>query len=77
MKITSYKNIELVSAYGKMQSFPGKTYQTPETLARVKQGKEFIYLMPYGTDYECEGGHHIEILNQEEFNNLYSLEYLP
>ena len=76
MKVDKYKNIELITVYAKMQSFPNKTYTTRETLAKVKQGKEYVYLMPYGENYECEGGHHIEILSQAEFDYLYSLELL-
>lgn len=73
MKINQYKSIELIGVYERMQSFPNKTYTTMQTLAKVKTGRnEFVYLIPYGIDYECEGGHHIEILNQAEFENLYS-----
>jgi hypothetical protein len=76
MRLNKYKGIELIAAYEVMQSFPPKTYTTPQTLAKVKQGREFVYLMPYGENYECEGGHHIEILNQAEFEARYSLEYV-
>ena len=74
MKVLQYKNIELITAYAKMKSFPSKTYSTAETLAKVKLNREYVYIMPYGEDYECEGGHHVEILSQAEFDNLYSLE---
>lgn len=76
MKINKYKNIELIVAYQKMQSFPNITYTTPDTLAKVRQGNKYVYIMPYGEDYECEGGHHVEILSQEEFDNIFSVELL-
>lgn len=76
MQVNQYKNVTLISAYQKMQSFPNKTYTTPDTIAKVKIGKEYVYLRPYGEDYECEGGHHVDILNQDEFDYLYSLNIL-
>lgn len=72
MKVTRYKNIELIIARRRMHG-----HNTPDTLAKIKQGREFVYIMPYGEDYECEGGHHTEILNQAEFDSLYSLVQLP
>lgn len=73
MEVSQYKNIELISAFSRMASFPGKTYSTSTTLARLKYGKKFVYLEPYGEGWECEGGHYIKILTQEEFDHLYSL----
>jgi len=68
--------IELVSAYEIMQSFKPKTYTTPQTLAKVTISKEVFYIMPYGEDYECEGGHHCEVLTSEEFNQMFSTELI-
>jgi hypothetical protein len=68
------KNIELITVYEIMGQFAPATYTTPQTIAKVKQGRKFVYLIPYGEDYECEGGHHIEIIGQEEFERKYSLK---
>lgn len=72
MRVNKYKNIELIEVFERMTSNPEITYTTPQTLAKIKTGSEFVYIMPYGTDYECEDGHHCEILTQEEFEQGYS-----
>lgn len=63
--------IELINVYEKFGN--GYTYTTPCGVAKIKQGKKYVYAIPYGEDYECEGGHYIEIITEEEFNNKYSL----
>lgn len=73
MDVDKLGTIELIYAYERMASWPDKTYDRATGLAKVKQGRKFVYIMPYGEDYECEGGHFVKILNQTEFDHLYSL----
>jgi len=65
-------DIELISVYERMGSFRELTCSTPVGIAKIKIGKKYIYLIPRGYDYNCEGGHDIEQISQEKFDELYS-----
>ncbi len=68
--------ITLISCYEIMQNWKPKTYRTPQTVTKITTGKISHYIIPFGEDYECEGGHHCEILSEEEFTNNYSTIFI-
>lgn len=66
--------IESLNAYHKFDG--GITYNHADTVTRITHGKTILYIIPYGIDYECEGGHHTEELSEHEFNKRYSLTHI-
>jgi len=70
--------IKLIDAYeygNKRKGFTRWTYDRPSTVARVSDGANVVYLIPYGVDYECDGGHHVKQLTAAEFRKQYSTHY--
>lgn len=62
--------IEEIDAYKKHSTFISAY---PTGIVKIIHGKKIIYIMPYGVDYECEGGHFCQQLTEEEFNKAFSL----
>lgn len=70
-------SVAIVTAYRKY-GYPVHdkeyTYDMPDSVAFVKKGdKVLYYIVPNGSGYECEEGHHCEVLLEHEFNKRYSL----
>ena len=67
--------VELINAYERMSHAPEHTYGLT-TVSKVTIKRTSVYIIPFGEDYECEGGHHCEILTESEFNKRYSTKLL-
>ena len=70
-------DIELIDVYERVSFDKSITHDIPTGISRIKIGmNEFLYLIPCGIDYECEGGHYIYSISQQQFDVKFSLSKL-
>lgn len=70
-------DIEFIDVWQRMGENSTATFNyAPVGIVKIKTGRKYIYLIPIGCDYNCEGGHSIYQITQEEFDKQYSLTKL-
>lgn len=65
---------EYMNGIGRATGDARPTYSQITEVAKVKVGRKFQYVVPYGIDWECDGGHSVEVLTQEEFDKRFSIK---